>query len=264
MIARGRTPCKHRAMTERSLTYPGGFAQMAERYENRRAPFDFGDDDLPPLDVDLVALRDEIVPPSAAKKQPSDPKTDWARKRRQIAEEFVGKSALAFLNAQVISNLRKRAQPPQTAALFLRIWREHGADLIGELNLRWLVSSVQTFADHGDTAAQREAGQGLRMLFGMMKLYEFERSFAGVSPDKEHGFSKRLKAPLPLDMEPFSLVSGGLDINVLTPVWQLAKSDPVMGPLADHLLQELIAERSGIFRRLSQMRAKKERQQARK
>ncbi|GAA6181008.1 hypothetical protein NBRC116594_24460 [Shimia sp. NS0008-38b] len=251
-------------MTDNTLTYPGGFAYMMERYDGRRDPFDFGPEDLPPLDVNLAALRRAIVPVRAAEKGPADPNTNWARKRRQIAEEFIDMSELAFLNAQLISNLRKRSFPQQTPALFLRIWTEESAHLLQELNLRWLVSSVQTFADHGASPAQREAGQGLRMLFGMMKLYEFERSFSGLPPAKEFGFGKRARARLPLDMEPFSLMHGGLDINVITPVWELSQTDPVIAPLAEHLLQELISEDGGVFRRLAQMRAKKERQQARK
>lgn len=251
-------------MSEKNLTYPGGYAYMMERYDGRREPFDFGPEDLPPLDVNLTVLRNAVVPERATQKGPADLNTSWARKRRQIAEEFIGASELAFLNAQLISNLRKREYPPQTASLFCRLWAEESEHLISELSLRWLVSSVQTFADHGETAAQREVGQGLRMLFGMMKLYEFERSFSGLEPSKEYGFGKRVKTRLPLDMEPFSLIHGGLDINVITPIWELGKSDPVIAPLVDHLLQELIEEPGGVFRRLAQMRAKKERQQGRK
>ncbi|MFY0661674.1 MAG: hypothetical protein JXR15_14375 [Shimia sp.] len=251
-------------MSEKNLTYPGGYAYMMERYDGRREPFDFGPEDLPPLDVNLTVLRNAVVPERATQKGPADPNTSWARKRGQIAEEFIGASELAFLNAQLISNLRKREHPPQTPALFCRLWGEEAEHLISELSLRWLVSSVQTFADHGETAAQREVGQGLRMLFGMMKLYEFERSFSGLEPSKAYGFGKRVKTRLPLDMEPFSLIHGGLDINVITPIWELGKSDPVIAPLVDHLLQELIEEPGGVFRRLAQMRAKKERQQGRK
>ncbi len=250
-------------MTETSPTYPGGLPYLIERYEGRRDPFDFGPDDLPPETVDLEALAHAVVALSAAEKQPGDPKTSWARKRVQIAQEFVGNSELAFLNAQLISNLRKRGAPPQTAALFLRLWAEQSEHLIAALNLRWLVSSLQTFADHGETPAQREVGQAMRMLFGMMKLYEFERGFGGLTPDKEHGFGKRVKARLPLDMEGFSLTSGGLDINLITPIWQLAQTDPVIAPLATHLLDALIAEPTGVFRRLAKMRAKRQRQQDR-
>ncbi len=257
-------PCKHRRMSEKTLTYPGGYAYMMERYDGRRDPFDFGPEDLPSADSNLTVLRNAIVPERATLRGPADPNTSWARKRRQIAEEFVGQSELAFLNAQLISNLRKRKQPPQTAELFQRLWAEESEHLIEVLSLRWLVSSVQTFADHGQTPVQREVGQGLRMLFGMMKLYEFERTFGGMEPNKEYGFGKRVKTRLPLDMEPFSLVNGGLDINLIAPIWEMAKTDAVIAPLVDHLLGELIEEPSGVFRRLAQMRAKKERQQARK
>ncbi len=227
---------------------------MSDRYEGRRAPFDFGPESLPPVDADLAALRLSLLPQAASQKQRSDPNTSWARKRRQIAEEFVGNSELAFLNAQLISNLRKRSQPAHCAALFCRIWAEEAGHLIEVLSLRWQVSSVQTFADHGQTAAQREVGQALKMLFGIMKLYEFERSFSGRTPQEPFGIGKRNKSRLPLDMEPFSLKSGGLDINLITPVWQLAKTDEVIRPLVDHLLGTLISEDSGVLRRLKLMR----------
>ncbi len=237
---------------------------MLERYEGRRDGFDFGPETLPPLDADLTALRDQVVPETATQKHPADPNTSWARKRRQIAEEFVGNSHLAFLNAQLISNLRKRSFPTQAPALFRRLWAEESAHLIPALSLRWQVSSLQTFADHGNTPAQREAGQALRMLFGVMKLYEFERSFSGYSPDQDFGFGKRKRARLPLDMEPFALKNGGLDINLLAPVWELAVADPVMAPLADALMQELNHEGGGVFRRIDMMRQKRLRQESNK
>lgn len=237
---------------------------MMDRYEGRRVPFDFGPENLPPLDTDLAALKTQTVPNSAAVKTPNDPKTSWARKRREIAEEFVGNSQLAFLNAQLISNLRKREFPPHTPELFQRIWAEESGHLIEVLSLRWLVSTLQTFAEHGNTPAQREAGQGLRMLFGIMKLYEFERTFSGLGPKQEFGFGKRKRTRLPLDMEPFALKSGGLDINLLAPVWDLALTDTVMAPLANALMEELNRESGGVFRRIDRMRQKRLRQETRK
>lgn len=244
-------------MSDERLTYPGGLSALLDRYEGRRDPFDFGPETLPPLGVDFAALRSKTVPQSATSRQAGEPNTSWSRKRWQIAEEFVGKSELAFLNAQLISNLRKRAQPDHAATLFVRLWTEESRHLIEVLSLRWKVSSIQTFADHGQTSAQREVGQALRMLFGVMKLYEFERSFSGMSPDKAYNLGKRDKSRLPLDMEPLSLVNGGLDINLLAPVWELALSDEAIGPLTDHLMQALNAEDSGVFRRLDRLRQKR-------
>lgn len=235
---------------------------MLKRYEGRRDPFDFGTYTLPPLTVDLAAMTAVMVQSVATKKPANATESPWASKRRAIADEFVGNSELAFLNAQLVSNLRKREQPAHAAALFQRLWAEEADHLLQALNLRWLVSSVQTFADHGNNATQREVGQALRMLFGMMKLYEFERTFTGIAPDKEFGFGKRIKTRLPLDMQAFSLTSGGLDINIIAPVWQQAQSDPVIAPLVNHLLDTLNAEPGGVFRRLKLMREKRLRQRA--
>lgn len=233
-----------------------------DRYDGRREPFDFGPETLPPLTVDLDAMRTCIVPASATSRQLGDPNTSWSRKRWQIAEEFVGSSELAFLNAQLISNLRKRGQPSHTAALFHRLWLEQSEHLIETLDLRWKVSSVQTFADHGETTVQREVGQALRMLFGMMKLYEFERSFSGLAPDQAFKFGKRARAALPMEMETFSLTNGGLDINILAPVWSMAASDSTICALTNHLMESLNADHRGVFRRLATMREKRRRQLA--
>ena len=243
-------------MSSKDLTYPGGLQELSERYNSRRTPFDFGDEDLPPMDVDLEELAAQIVPKALTDRLPGEPRrgTTWMRKRRQIAEEFVGNSELAYLNAMLISNLRKTDAPKQAAPLFLRIWEEQHAHLISALDLRWKVSSIMTFADHGATSVQRQVGQALRMLFAVMKLYEFERLHSGRDPQTSFELSERTCADLPMQMEKFSLTHGGLDANTLAPVWELALTDPGIAPLANHLLEELNRDPGTLFRRLSYMR----------
>lgn len=251
-------------MSDNDLTYPGGLPALLQRYEGRRAPFEFGPECMPALDCDLDRMIATPVTESMARKQPNDPATSWARKRRAIAADFIGNSELAYTNALLIANLRKRSFPEHAPALFRRIWTETHEHLIEALDLRWMVSSVQTFAEHGETSFQREVGHALRMLFGVMKLYEFERTYSGKSPDQRFEFGNRAKDPLPLSMEPFDLMSGGLDINLIAPIWEMAAPDPAIGPLACHLLDALNREQSGIFGRLKQMRAERERQKAKK
>ncbi|WP_171174329.1 hypothetical protein [Ruegeria sp. HKCCD8929] len=241
-------------MNDDDFTYSGGLAAMLDRYDGRRDPFDFGPETLPSLDVDLEALVTQIVPECATRIATGATNTSWSRKRIQIAEEFVGNSELAFLNAQLISNLRKRSSPQQVPALFRRLWAEQSDHLLAALDLRWLVSSVQTFADHGNTPVQREVGQALRMLFGMMKLYEFERLFSGRTPGTQFLFRRKVDASLPLEMNSYSLETGGLDINLIAPIWTRALMDNTIAPLTDHLLTELNRDPGGIFRRLKIMR----------
>ncbi len=241
-------------MSDDDLTFPGGLPDMLEILENRRAPFVFGPQGLPDLDVDLDGLAQQIVPDSATHVPDTDEITSWDQKRAKIAAEFVGNSELAFLNAQLIANLRKRSYPRQAPALFCRLWAEQSAHLIEALDLRWLVSSVQTFADHGDTAIQREVGHALRMLFGMMKLYEFERLFSGRPPDTPHRFRGKSPAPLPFQMQSFSLERGGLAVSLIAPIWTKALTDHTIAPLVDHLMTELNKDPGGVFRRLRKMR----------
>lgn len=224
---------------------------MLERYNARRKPYRPEAVALPPLDADLGALAAQIVTNDDLAIQTP---TRWARKRARIAREFPGKSQLALLNALLISNLRKDSAPAHAPGLFQRLWREQHEHLIAQLDLRWKVSSVMTFADHGETDVQRQVGQALRMLFSMMKLYEFERLFSSQPPDQPYPVKHRLRTALPLEMEDYSIRKGGLDVNILAPVWELALTDPVIAPLADHLMQELNRDPANIFRRLHKMR----------
>ncbi|CUH41761.1 hypothetical protein [Ruegeria atlantica] len=141
------------------LTYSGGLPALQDRFERRRAPFDFSDEVLPAEDVDLTHLTRQIVPESATRPQPGQADTSWTRKRRHIAQEFVGKSELAFLNAQLISNLRKRSWPNHAPALFCRLWAEHSDHLFKALN-RDPGTVFRRLAKMRETrAARREARQ---------------------------------------------------------------------------------------------------------
>lgn len=243
-------------MSSEDRTYPTGLIELSERYNSRREPFDFGEETLPPIDADLNAFKARIVPDEATRRQKGEPLrgTSWMKKRRKIAEEFVGNSELAYLNALLISNLRKTRAPDHAAPLFLRLWEEQPDHLITALDLRWKVSSIMTFADHGGTDIQRQVGQAMRMMFAMMKLYEFERLYSGVRPRRAFDLKNRIRGRLPMQMENFSLRNGGLDVNTLTPVWELAITDPGIGPLANHLFEELNNDPNTIFRRLRHMR----------
>jgi hypothetical protein len=235
------------------LTYPGAPESLISLWMRRRGPVVYGrNESLPPPDIDLKALSAEkISPDEPAPRRPSH----YMRKLLQLRQELAGKSELAALNADLIVHLRRATYPEFAPLLFRRIWQEEGQALIAELPGRWLISSVITFADHGATEAQRRIGLALNMLFSLMKLYEFERAFSGVAGDRPFEKAPPAGLDLPLGMQKFGLRQGGLDVNLLAPIWQEAQGEPVVGPLACHLLQELNADPSNLFRRIHLMRA---------
>lgn len=245
----------------RTPTYKGGIEAVIAQYEGRRDAFDHAPGEgLPPADLDLAPLTAARVAPPDTDPDHAPPfRSSFHRKSYQIRAELTGFSELAALNALLIAHLRKRSVPPQAPGLFQRLWAEQGAHLLAELDPRWLVSSVTTFGDHGATLVQRSVGLSLTVLFGMMKLYESERLYSGLTPEKPFVLDAKARAPLPMEMNSYSLVNGGLDVNLLGRLWQEAEGDDVIRPLAHHLLDMLIHDERTLFRRLRVMSRRKQR-----
>lgn len=241
-------------MTE---TYPNAPDTLIARWQERRAPLDFGPGEaLPALDADLVALAERpVADPGADRPRRA---SGYAVKHHALARELAGQPELVLVHAQLISCLRKRGWPDHAPALFLRLWTEQPDWLIAHLPDRWKVSAAITFADHGASEAQRRLGQSLNLLFSLMKLYEAERLYSGRAPDQPFGLGRKADAPLPLGMPGFSLGSGGLDYNLLAPIWAEAQVVPVLGPLACHLLERLNDDPGTLFRRLQAMRVRRD------
>ncbi len=236
-----------------SLTYPNAPEEVIDRWNGRRVPVQYGKGEaLPPFDVDLKALLQQTVPEGEA--MSDSPLSHYKRKLWQLRRDLEGKSELAVLNADLIVHLRRATFPDHAPALFRRVWAEHGQVLMQELSTRWLISSVITFGDFGETEAQRRIGLSLNVLFSLIKLYEFERLTSGLGPDELFRQKRKKGSRLPLGMLDFGLDGGGLDYNLLAPIWKAALEDQVVGPLACLLLDRLNADPSNLFRRLQRMR----------
>lgn len=246
-------------MSRTDSTYPGGFPAILEQMDRRRAPFVYGPDEaLPPIDVEFNPLKTQIVGPIPSHYESS--RTSFARKFRDLSQEFEGRPALLRMHGLLVANLRRREQPEHTAALFQRLWTEEANYLIAHLDARWLVSAITTFGDHGKTEVQRSVGQSMSVLFGMMKLYETERLYSGARPDQPFAIKRKSAQTLPMEMDAYALVGGGLDVNLLGRLWHEACHDSVIKPLAHHLLEQLIHEPAGIFRRLTTMKTRRSKQ----
>ncbi|CUH68403.1 hypothetical protein TG4357_03546 [Thalassovita gelatinovora] len=246
---------------QKKTTYPGGFDAIVAQMETRMHPFIYGPGEaLPSLDVDFQPLKRKLMDPAAPEVAGST--STYARKYRDLAQEFEGEPALLHLHGLLVANLRRHDQPAHTIALFVRLWQEEAAFLIDHLDARWLVSAATTFGDHGVSEAQRSLGQSLTVLFGMMKLYETERLFSGSPPDQAFVWQRKSAKRLAMQMDAYAIMGGGLDVNMLGRLWQDADRDAVICPLVRRLLSLLIEDDKTVFRRLRTMRRRKEKQKA--
>ena len=243
-------------MTGPDRTYPDAPDGLIRQWNKRRAALGTAPGEaLAPLDCDLAALAQKTLPPTPT--PPPEGASRHAQKIYELKQDLAGKSELSLLNGLLIAHMRKRRFPGHAPQLFYRIWREQSDHLLRELSTRWLISSVITFGEAGASEDERSLAREMGMLFSLMKLYEYERLYSGLPPEKPFALRNRIAADLPLDMPGFSLVSGGLDINLLAPLWDRALRQPVLGPLACHLLERLNADKGTLFRRIGAMRATK-------
>ncbi|UWS05103.1 hypothetical protein K4K94_05060 [Phaeobacter inhibens] len=237
--------------------YPGGFYKLLRQLEKKEVPFVDPLSALPAADADLAILFRPLTNPApVSATQKGLPSHHIAHKWQSLREEFAGDPEIWALHALCIAILRRREAPPEARALFLRIWAEHGAALAARLPTRWLISAAATFADHGETIDQRLGGQGLQMLFHMIKLHDSERRLSGRPTDSG---LPRVKGKdlddIGLGMTPYHLPYGDLDRHMLARLWRYGEQDPVLQPLAVRMLRMVMEDPRSIFGRIQRYKA---------
>ena len=245
-------------MTDTKETFPGGIASLLPQYQKRRA-FLTGDD-VPPADVDFKVLAAIPLPAQVLPRPEGLSRTD--KKRHMLLGELAGHSELAMLHGMLISHLRKHTYPDGAPVLFQRLWSEEEAWSLDNLPTRWLISAVITFADHGQTEADRNLAARMNMLFSLMKIYEAERCFSGKPAQEPFRTQDRNKSPLPMGMKDFSVLQGDLEAHLLAPLWLDAETAPGIGNLTRHLLTTMNADDGTVFRRFAIMRARAAKQRS--
>lgn len=237
-------------MADGKETFSGGIGALMPQYQKRRALLT--GEDLPPLDVDFAALKAMPLPPQETPRPEGLSRTQ--KKRHMLLGELQGHSELALLHGLLIAHLRKHTYPQGAPALFRRLWAEEENWLLQTLPTRWLISAVITFAEHGETEADRHLAARMNMFFSLMKIYEAERAFSGLPPQKPFKVKDRNKSPLPMGMKDFSVLQGDLEAHLLAPLWRDAEKAPAIGNLVRHLLDLLNHDDGTVFRRFAKMR----------
>ncbi|WP_131725669.1 hypothetical protein [Rhodobacter capsulatus] len=166
-----------------------------------RAIEDFPERLLPLLDRSrarvLTQSQPDILPDITEDLRPYSlrvvrPDGEWPQTGRSKIEDqaailkhrFSGLPESSFLLGLTISYLRRNTPVTEKAkALFTRLWEEEYDVLLGVLPARWLISSLQTYFDHGSSEAQKIIGASGYFYANMIKIYEGERSIDGLPPE---------------------------------------------------------------------------------
>lgn len=98
--------------------------------------------------------------------------------------EFAGKAELLFEHAKLIVLIRREYKAKEMYALFRAMWDKEADYLAENLNMRWLISAADTFADHDDNVADRSVALMTSALATTVKIYETERYITGNEHSK--------------------------------------------------------------------------------
>lgn len=234
-----------------------GLAGIALPDLTRRALHRIGpqniEDILPLGEVNLEDYVFDILP-TGIELDPNWSRVDIHDQSRILDYHLRGKSKLAKLNALTISYLRRDTNHTKKAKhLFHRIWTEYGTLLVNELSTRWLISTLQTFLDHGLNDAQRMIGAGGYFYANMVKIYEGERSIEGLEQDAiHHNVSPQTPSKFS-GLDRYNIGGTDLHLNTNAMALDLAMRDDVAGLVLQELLLR-VSSSANVFTRMDQTR----------
>lgn len=136
--------------------------------------------------------------------------------------EFSGQPELCFHHAMLIVMIRREVDVPKTFARFETLWHEHSDWLLHNLNIRWLVSACDTFADHSKDSNQRALALATTLLANTVKAYETENIMTHhLSPLYDPQIvAKVQEEAIPL-FEGMSCYTIGTDDTLRNMVWRM-------------------------------------------
>lgn len=205
------------------------------RRTNARVRTQDAEDILPPVTVDLEQLAQEHLPLDV--EMPNLRRVDIRHQSTLLDYRLRGKSRLHHLTSLVISYLRRDTPHTEKARLlFHRIWREKGSVLVKEMSVRWLISTLQTFLDHGENEAQRSIGMAGYFYGNMMKIYEGERAIEGLEQDAAYAQVKPNTKNRFKGLDRYTVGGTDLMLNTNALALEIALRDEVAGLVLQEFL----------------------------
>ncbi len=202
---------------------------------------------LPEVTADLAPFREDIV--TAEETFPEGDRSNMMMQERKLAFRFRGMPRTCLLLGLTISYLRRATRHSADAsALFQRLWAEEHAILLGLVQTRWLISTFQTFMDHGANDAQRTIGAAGYFMSNTLKLYEAERAIEGLAPDAVYPGTKAQTKTGFRGLDRFGVGGTDLMVNHTALFLELAAHDPIAGRVAQEFLLRLKTAHSAFSR----------------
>jgi len=233
------------------LEMPKALSALWQRAENRVRT-----EEQPNLMPDPSAGFDEMRKKITSGEDvfPGPGREDMHHQVRILKYRFRGLPIVCFHNALAISYLRRdTAHNAHARAVFHTLWENEYPLLLGTLPTRWLISTLQTFVDHGQNEHQRQIGTAGYFFSNTMKAYEAERALEGLQPDAKYPNVKPATKNGFAGMDRFNLGNTDLMLNMMAMLLETSAREEVAGRvLREFILRSKTAKT--LFSRMDQNR----------
>ena len=102
-----------------------------------------------------------------------------------LRSEFIGNSELCYMHAKIIVLIRREYQIKKNFEMFEQLWSKEKVFLLKNLNIRWLISAADTFADHSDDNALQSLSVACACLVNTIKIQESENFISNTLEHKD-------------------------------------------------------------------------------
>lgn len=172
-------------------------------------------------DPDLAAMRERIVQAGEpVQTRGSDKSLD--RHLANLRCEFSGQPEILLHHATLIVLIRREVRTVESLDRFLALWTQEAEFLCRHLNLRWLISAADTFAEHAADAQARAVAMMASVLGNTVKIGESDRYIRGaeaLAPLPER--IEKLQTELVPLFEGTSVFTVGTDDTLRNMYWRL-------------------------------------------
>jgi|AntAceMinimDraft_12_1070368.scaffolds.fasta_scaffold05091_5 hypothetical protein len=191
---------------------------------------------------DLALMKERVVLANEAPKQTRGSHNDLRTHTDALIREFSGQPELALHHATLIVLIRRESSLEKNVDSFSRLWQSEHPWLIQNLNIRWLVSAADTFADHAEDPIDRALALSVSLLANTVKAYETERYLCNV-PEAAYSQDRvaHVQEHLVPIFEGISCYTVGSDDTLRNMVWriQTVSKDRVVGKILLAVLERL-------------------------
>jgi hypothetical protein len=160
----------------------------------------------------FAAMKDETVS-LASRSDRLDSDDPLAAKFQELHHSFEGSSELCYFHAKTIVQIRRGIWLKNNLDIFFSMWAEEPEHLCEKLNSRWLLSALDTYADHG-TPIERPTALMIVTFFNAIRLAESERFGEADLPAAGKGLPQP-RQPLWDGIETYNFEKGDMLRNMI-------------------------------------------------